>query len=344
MPFICPSKTHRECYFEMIVSAHVERIAQQNNLNASFTSSQSHYAINPYGLGTALFPPESLDEHIQYLEKFKDLILSQHNELQDVIKQRLKLIKDIQNIGAGLLEVMEDLDNAPIVHGTLTLKRNENTKKEITPEISYADLPVTETLKGRQKMIERLSLEIEKSLPVNGKINMSNQPHEVSSTVLGRFLFKNDSKDSGNIRIVYADGSEAKPFPLRMLVEPTEQTTPELFVLSTALMSMRHLELDSIVDWAWYRNKEVSQTRPLAESDEFCFQYSIKQIEELYKAYEGKPVLLKMYHTGFEPAVIGFYRALVLELSSFHRRGWLQVNPYYYRGATNFQPDEVIWQ
>ena len=51
--------------------------------------------------------------------------------------------------------------------------------------------------------------------------------------------------------------------------------------------------------------------------------------------------MVKMYHTGFEPAVIGLYRAVVLELQK--RRDWLQVTPCFYRG-NSFEEDKTIWR
>ncbi|MEI6916300.1 MAG: hypothetical protein WCL39_14290, partial [Armatimonadota bacterium] len=141
---------------------------------------------------------------------------------------------------------------------------------------------------------------------------------------------------------IYADGSEAKPFPLRILPMNSTHMLANPVEISVALMSMRHLELDPIVDWAWYRNKEVSQTRSLAESDEFCFQHSLKQLAHLQTAYSGCALLLNMYHTGFEPAAIGFYRAVAATL--MRRRGWLRVVPYYFRGGTRFAASETFWE
>jgi hypothetical protein len=146
----------------------------------------------------------------------------------------------------------------------------------------------------------------------------------------------------GRVRVIYADGSEAKPFPLRILPMNSAPPSPNLVEISVALMSMRHLELDPVVDWAWYRNKEVSQTRPLAESDDFCFQYSLRQLAELRAAYPGQAVLLNMFHTGFEPAALGFYRAVATIL--MRQRGWLRVVPHYFRGGTRFAASEIIWE
>ena len=112
--------------------------------------------------------------------------------------------------------------------------------------------------------------------------------------------------------------------------------------IAVALMSMRHLELDPLVDWAWFRNKEVSQTRQLAESDEFCFRYSLDQLEGLRAAYGGRRVRLSMYHTGFEPAALGFYRALALSLRA--QRGWLRVVPHFFRGGTRFEASQMAWE
>jgi hypothetical protein len=191
-------------------------------------------------------------------------------------------------------------------------------------------------------MMERLEAEIEEALPTNGKVNMSNQPHEVSTEVLGQFVRASAGQVPGRVRVTYADGSEAKPFPLRILPVNSAPAPANPVEISVALMSMRHLELDPMVDWAWYRNKEVSQTRPLAESDEFCFQYSLKQLTELHDAYAGHALVLNMYHTGFEPAAIAFYRAVAMTL--MRQRGRLRVVPHYFRGGTRFAASETIWE
>ncbi len=191
-------------------------------------------------------------------------------------------------------------------------------------------------------MMERLEAEIEEALPTSGKVNMSNQPNEVSTEVLGQFVKAGDGQMPGRVRVIYADGSEAKPFPLRILPMNSAPALANPVEISVALMSMRHLELDPMVDWAWYRNKDVSQTRPLAESDEFCFQYSLTQLTELHVVYAGQVIVLNMYHTGFEPAAIAFYRAVAMTL--MRQRGWLRVIPHYFRGGTRFAASTTVWE
>jgi hypothetical protein len=255
-----------------------------------------------------------------------------------VAQDRIRLLGVIRDLGVGAVEVVEELDNQviapPIARSTIpsqTSKPSGNSNPDRVPT----------TAKGRRRMIERLNAEIEEALPTGGKVNMSSQPHEISTEVLGRFVRTSAGQIPGRVRITYADGSEAKPFPLRILSMDSTAAAANPVEISVALMSMRHLELDSVVDWAWYRNKEVSQTRPLAESDEFCFQHSLKQLADLHVAYSGRAVRLNMYHTGFEPASIGFYRAVAVTL--MRQRGWLHVVPYYFRGGTRFAASETIW-
>ena len=57
---------------------------------------------------------------------------------------------------------------------------------------------------------------------------------------------------------MYADGSEAKPFPLFCLPRATKASkAKETNPLKISLMSMRHLELDPEIDFCWFRNREA---------------------------------------------------------------------------------------
>ena len=169
---------------------------------------------------------------------------------------------------------------------------------------------------------------------------MSHQPHEVTTEVLAEFVTCAEGEEPGVIRVVYADGSEARPFPLRCLPPAKTGSEPEV-LLKAALMSMRHLEIDPLVDFAWFRNREVSQTRALADSDAFCFEYSQKQFAELRAVYRGKRLTLHLYHTGFEPAALGFYRALTLTLQ---QERWITVVPHYFRGEEGFARSSREWR
>ena len=112
--------------------------------------------------------------------------------------------------------------------------------------------------------------------------------------------------DAGSLPILYSDGSRAADFPVGCLRQRDEPTPDE--ALRLGLMSMRHPELDLVVDGYWFRNKAVSQPRTLADTDAFCYRESRARLRELHG---GGVRLVELYHTGYEPAVIGCYRALV---------------------------------
>jgi hypothetical protein len=290
-------------YFDLMTRAHLEHLQKEMSLLATDVTDSTGHKPPVTTIGSSVFPPDGLSIHIAEVEALLNIeSMKAEGELAAVAEDRIRLLGMIRDLGAGAIEVVEELDN-----------------HAIAPPI-----------------------EIEEALPTNGKVNMSNQPHEVSTEVLGQFVRASAGQVPGRVRVTYADGSEAKPFPLRILPVNSAPAPANPVEISVALMSMRHLELDPMVDWAWYRNKEVSQTRPLAESDEFCFQYSLKQLTELHDAYAGHALVLNMYHTGFEPAAIAFYRAVAMTL--MRQRGRLRVVPHYFRGGTRFAASETIWE
>ena len=75
-------------------------------------------------------------------------------------------------------------------------------------------------------MVERLYREVAaavrqfRSEGIASKINVNNQPHEVTTDVFGEWTKMGGGPAS--VRIVYADGSEAAPFPLCCLAGRTK--------------------------------------------------------------------------------------------------------------------------
>lgn len=323
-------------YFDVMAQAHLERMERQTGLEAT------ELVAAGAELGSSVIPPKELAAHANELDRFANTLTNQ-TALQQLARNRAEMARSIASAGAGIVEISEELDNQDV------------PPPPDRPAPKDASLPIPSekesqqlTAKGRKKMAERFRISIEQALPTGGKVNLSDQPHEVGTEVLAEFLFANAEGAAGHVRVIYADGSEARPFPLRTMSIPGVTTPPKIepvegvIELKLALMSMRHLELDPFVERAWYRNKEVSVTRPLAESDEFCFQYSVREIAELREAYNGHQVLIRMFHTGFEPAAVGFYRAVAVELKL--RRGWLRVLPHYYRGGSRFETGKVVWE
>ncbi len=135
---------------------------------------------------------------------------------------------------------------------------------------------------------------------------------------------------ASTLPVRYRDGSEAPPFPIR-LFDMSDQVPAGVRVLRFSLMSVRHVELDTIVDGAWLRNSKISQPRPLGMTDGIAFETSREQLLALDPRI---PTHLYLYQTGFEPAILGFYRALALHLRDHPKS--ISVTPRYYRGEEKF--------
>jgi hypothetical protein len=78
--------------------------------------------------------------------------------------------------------------------------------------------------------------------------------------------------------------------------------------LKLTLLSVRHVEMDAVVHGAWFRNTRISRNSPAALIDADAFAMSIKQLAQLRAR---GPHVIEMHQTGFQPAVMGFYRAVV---------------------------------
>jgi hypothetical protein len=126
----------------------------------------------------------------------------------------------------------------------------------------------------------------------------------------------------------YKDGSRARHlFPLRSLKFLPSPRGPFDLSVKFALLSIRHTEMDVVVDGAWLRNVQISQQRAAAETDDLVYKISREQLAEL--TANGKRVMMEMYQTGLQPAVVGFYRALVDHLLA--QPGSVTVRPMYFQ-------------
>lgn len=128
------------------------------------------------------------------------------------------------------------------------------------------------------------------------------------------------------VRILYVDGSEAEPFPLRP--GRWQPRRAEGRSIRLGLMSMRHTTMDAEVDGYWFRNRLVSTSRTLAETDAFCAAETVRKMGQLWSAGVTH---IELVHTGFEPAAVGFYRGLLRWLDETH--AGLTVQPWYPMGT-----------
>lgn len=166
-----------------------------------------------------------------------------------------------------------------------------------------------------------------------GVVDMSNQSHNTIADILYEFVYTDSETVTlpTYVQIQYGDRSQGKPFPLQCLPRrgliqgaPVRRIQP----LRVALISMRHLKMDHLVDMAWLLNKDVPSERSLAEVEAYCHEQTHLQLQE---ALKDGPLKLHLYQTGFQPAVVGFYRALVEELlQRAAQPSMIEVTPYYF--------------
>lgn len=157
---------------------------------------------------------------------------------------------------------------------------------------------------------KNLSEAFEIALQQNTPVNLSNPFHPQITETLREFSYKQDRKKENEwIRVVYGDGSESEPFPLFQLNEVDRSKIAEINEypeLKVSLISMRHLEQDAFVNLAWFKNQQASRPQKFAETEKYCSEVTVAQLDEL-----EKPVKIHLYQTGLQPAVVGFFRGLV---------------------------------
>ena len=297
----------------------------------------------PDRLGAGFFPPDQCPAHRRAFAAW-----AARRGLADhpAVVQRLAFLDWAAAAGCGVIELqmayyraggaVEAAGPAPDVA--------DRPRFIEVPEFAAAEIDVA--LLGaasKRHLAAILAEQIRAALATDEAVTFGNQaPHDVIAEVLHQFVYvpPGATPQPTLLRIIYADGSEAAPLPLFCLAAPSDDAPPATEPLRVALMSMRHVELDVDVDFCWFRNREVSRTRTLAETDQFCVAATEAQLAESLALGD---LALHLYHTGFEPAVIGFYRALVNRLVALRRAGGpaLVVTPYYFRGRDGYQPGSV---
>jgi hypothetical protein len=290
-------------------------------------------------LGASFFSPKEIVGHSEGFEQLAQK-LGWHDK--KAILTRIGFFRSLAGAtGCGVVEIQNPL---LVTQGVNTSPGAFMIKPPDRPIALPSSAIVDEVITGsrRTRMAQQLHVQVDQALKMQQTVNLSNQPHDITTEVLHDFVYSKADIHQTSMRIVYADGSEAEPFPLRCLPERHADQIRSLEALSPlriALISMRHLELDRVVDIAWFRNREASQSRTLSEADRFCYEYSVKQFRDLAAlADESNGIVIHLYHTGFEPAVTAFYRAFVnmlLEQGSAPPK--ILIIPHYYRGINPYE-------
>ncbi|MAY97889.1 MAG: hypothetical protein CMH84_15350 [Nocardioides sp.] len=197
-----------------------------------------------------------------------------------------------------------------------------------------ASVDIRDDIRGRRLVEARFREQLKAAIAEPGKDRSSAMsPSGIHNRVLTEVL--RAYVDRGHtqvvtVPVVYRDGSKAEAdFPFHCL-DLVDQLRPEHELdlnLRLTLLSIRHTEMDPVVDGAWLRNAEVSRPRPAAQTDDFVYYTSRKQLDVLTR--QGTlNVRLHIFQTGLETAVVGFFRAVVEFLRQ--HPGRLEVVPMFY--------------
>ena len=284
------------------------------------------------------FPPEEVKAQ---LHAFTKLITNAGFKEHEDIKTRIEFFEKAASIEAGVVETPEFLTEESEEREIEVLTIKGITGRHSRPVYREEDRLSEEK---RAAMLEIFKTQIHEGIKNGGEVNFSNQPHSIIAEALNEFVYKDSPDDSEkSIRVIYMDGSEGEPFPIRCLTRPVDLIVDENeHALEASLISMRHLEMDEKVDFAWFRNSKVSVARPFAETDAYCTERTMEVLREI-----GDDELhLHLYQTGLETAVVGFYRGLVQVLRERRNNSVsnpLQVIPYYFNGKENIYKPGRIW-
>lgn len=140
-----------------------------------------------------------------------------------------------------------------------------------------------------------------------------------------------------HLQVVYQDGSLGEPFPLLALAPAPRPKNAA--IMRVGLMSVRHFDLDPVVDLYLLRNAEIprGEAATAAEQEQAAFAKANGILTELVSLSPATRV--ELFHTGLPPALLGAYRAVLNLLMNPKIRGRLEVIPMLYKGD-RYEPME----
>jgi hypothetical protein len=290
--------------------------------------------------GSTFFPPDLVGQHRISFESWAEKNQQSGNP---IVQARLFFLRAAEETGCGVVELQDAFHTSGLIRddsmASLThaielvdeppqfLEISDINTKPFTNEPK--DVPIAES---RADELRRQFLE---ALQNGEPVGFSRQiPHNVVSEVLNQLVFMpaGEIARPREVRVVYSDGSEALPFPLFCLprIEAAMSEEVKTAMLNLGMISMRHTQLDSDIDMYWFTNREVSRGRTMSETDRFCFERTVRQLQ--YMLAE-RPLSINMFQTGWVPGVMGFYRGVVhilLKLGKSRGKSLL-VTPFYLR-------------
>ncbi len=218
---------------------------------------------------------------------------------------------------------------SPLNHGTT----NAQPRKAVEPPSPADPWKSKSGARGARAVQERFEAQIESALDGRGG---SLSPSDIQNAILTETLrtYVGVHGKRIDLPVEYRDGSRSRhPFPLRSL-SLADAPLEDADELRFALLSIRHTEMDAVIDGAFLRNAEISQPRPAADTDDLVFEISREQLCALTDD-GATPVHLQIYQTGLDTAIVGFYRAVVCHLLEHPRS--LSVTPMFFQAGKHHQ-------
>ena len=277
--------------------------------------------------------PGERDDIVRYEALCASLEARAASELLEHAASSTVLTFDVERIAGSFIR-----DGAGFVVVPLTLPlesgRRSSSAAQTTAPPPAAPMELRDDIVGRRLVEARFKEQLGRAITHPGAdrssvLSPSGIHNRVLTEVLRSFVDREGESEVA-VPVVYRDGSKAQdPFRFRSLdlIDQLCDPTHVDLDLRLTLLSIRHTEMDPVVDGAWLRNSEVSRPRPAAETDDFVYQTSCKQLDALTGGGSLK-VRLHIFQTGLETAVVGFFRAVVDFLS--RHPGKLEVVPMFY--------------
>lgn len=226
-----------------------------------------------------------------------------------------RVINTVMFIQAGLIITLDPyVDPTVKVFRATTRPDRPSVARSVLPDPALADvvaaLPHTADIvfaEDRYRLGDANTLrrQIYSAIRTGEPLAVGSQAkHDVLTEVFRELHHPN--APTGRFRMMWAtEATETTPYPFGPLPPDPGTAGNSLHV---GLMSMRHTEIDSEVSGYWFRNRLVSVPgRSHAESEAYCHRDSLVRLHRL--ADSGVTDLF-VRHTGFEPAALGFYRAV----------------------------------
>ena len=180
--------------------------------------------------------------------------------------------------------------------------------------MSVANVAMPRSWMPRSEALSKL-LEVSAASNNAPPVNVSSLNHAVITLALHRSAY------SAKIRcaapLVFLDGSKPIPFPLGGLGSVAQSAKPAIR-LAIGLMSFRHPEMDFLVDYYVTRNRELALLSTMADEEQLAHDRAIEFLTDSALDNGGEIVV---YHTGLEPMVVGFYRAVVEAIRARRAKG-----------------------